>query len=248
MDLNNSIKLFELDNQLEGLQAITGLNPSLVDNLIFNNASNEVKSIFDKIKEDLTDPAYVGMKGQFPYIDGKYMEDKFDKYFPISKVRYVPPVYVIVQNYQVQVFVEVDAYLTKDIFLTRPGTGGSIIQITREAKQAALEGKRNITPFDVVSVNNAFKSALTNAIANAHSKFKIGADLYKRIILSKEELETIKKEIEYIRSKATPRGKIDIKERYSKCSSAGDKVKLLHSLREEYEITTAEAEPEEELN
>lgn len=247
MDLNKSIKLFELDNQLEGLQAITGLNPSLIDNIIFNNALKEAKSTFDQIKEDTTDPAYVGMKGQFPYIDGKYMEDKFDKYFPVSKVRYVPPVYVIVQNYQVQVFVEVDAYITNNVFLTRPGTGGSIIQITREAKAAALAGERNVTPFDIVSVNNAFKSALTNAIANAHSRFGIGADLYKRIILSKEELEAVKKEIEYIMSKASPRGKVDIKQRYKNCNSAGDKVKLLHSLRDEYEITTATAE-EQELN
>lgn len=242
MDIDKSVELFELETKIEGLQAYSSLNPSLVDNLIFNDASKKIKDTFDKIKEDTTDPAYVGMKGQFPYIDGKYMEDKFDKYFPVSKLRFGNPAYVIVQNYHVVVFVEIDAYLTKDVFITRAGVGGSIMQVSSAAKEAHLKGERPLNPFDYVSIANAFKSALSNATANAQSKFKIGADMYKRIILSKEELNDIKKEIEFIRSKVTPRQKIEIKERYAKCNSAGDKVKLLHVLRDEFDVTEVSTE------
>lgn len=237
MDKEKGIVPFANDR----LQEFNELQPNVANIILHKEVEKELEKTFEKVIEDTTDPAYIGSVQGFAYIDSKYQEDKFDRYFKISKTRVIKQ--EIFQNYWIYTTVEVDVFLPNGMVITRAGSGAARIQMRKAVKEAIEAGEDvKVTPFDYINFGNSIKSSLTNALSNAYSRFKVGADVYKRIIMSKEQLAYIKKGVEYIARTyvAEPRDRISLNEKWGKAKNPGDKMKVLNELQTEYNVSEEE--------
>lgn len=218
--------------------------------------SKIVANTFKSIERNSTNKYYTDVKNGFVYVKATYMDSEFRKHFPISTIEIIGEP-IVLGNYWVIYNVLVTAFIGEHK-ISRPGTGGSRIQIPSDLGKALKKGlpnwtvevdkvqytkPTNVTPVDYIDAGNDFKSALTKAIANAQSKFGISADIYKKIILSEQEYEDVKRNIgkifeEYI---TDPMDKIRRKNAFvEKLKSPQDALVFLNELIEEFNVPIPE--------
>jgi len=242
---------------------------------VFTEACN----IFDQIVGTKTNKNYVKMKQGFAYVEANYLESEFRKKFPIHSVKIVNKDFI--GHYWVNYDVEVTAYLTPSIAITESGSGGARLNIPADLMNAVKQGqdtwevpdKRDPTgktkikllvsqsmamlPLYYIDLGNDCKSALTKAKANAISKFGFAADIYKKVILTEQQVADIDAEIKEIMEKYVTDSMDKAKERArfaAEVKTPLDRLKFLMSLRDKYDIvspvTTEEdnEETEPEIN
>lgn len=229
----------------------------------FLSVFKDVKSIFDKIVETKTNKNYVKLKQGFQYIEANYLESEFRKYFPIHTCKVINKTFV--KDYWVTYDVEVTAYLTPTVRITETGAGGARLQIPADLTNAIKQGKDfwevpdksdptgknkiklsvaaslSMLPLYYIDVGNDCKSALTKAKANAISKFGFGADIYKKVILSEEQIAEIDAEIKEIITKHIPDPLSVAKERArfaAEVKTPADRLRFLQDLRSKYDIVS----------
>lgn len=199
-------------------------------------ASRVAREILSVAKQDKTDPHYIGYKDGYAYVDSKYTDDKFNKYFPVCEQELVNQ--SVFQDYWLQIIVKLTVTLPNGFKISRLGAGAARIQVSRTAKEAFLQNGTRITPFDYIDYQNTVKSALTMAIKNAQERFGINADATDRIILSAEEIEQVKASInQIIESIGSERDKIRAKEKLNSLRKPSELVKFLNQLQEYYQLT-----------
>lgn len=113
----------------------------------------------------------------YDYVEYSYMDKEYKKYHPFYSIRMVGTPQLYLQLLYVECSIELTSKITGN---TECGTGGARIQLKTEAKKLVESGKRGVLPFDIIDYDKNVKSALTNAIKNAESRFGIAADVYQR--------------------------------------------------------------------
>jgi len=172
---------------IQNLQQQHNSNSSIVE---FKKSEECLNSKRIEALADKTDPFYIDVKNGFPYVKSSYMDDAFAKKFPIHKITVIGEPTVI-QQYWIVYTVQIEAWVSPNISITKTGAGGARLQIPRNLKGKDGRPVRQITPLDFIDVGNDFKSALTKAIQNAQSKFGICGDVYNKGIIAPEIREKI---------------------------------------------------------
>jgi len=116
----------------------------------------------------------------YDYVEGSYMDYQFKQDHPSYRTKLIS-LEVKAELGWIFATVELTDGTTGN---SEIGAGAARIQVSKEAK-----AKGNITPFDIIDLDKNAKSALTNAIKNAQSRFGTCADVYNRreSILTEEE-------------------------------------------------------------
>lgn len=214
-----------------------GLTERPKQNIItFSDLLNPIKQHFEDVKNDKTDPNYVKYKDKYAYPESKYVDDKFQKWFPINSEKVVKQ--EIFEKYWILLTVEITVYFSPTLSITKIGAGGARIQLPKALTDSIKANPLNaakITPLDYIDVGNDLKSALTKAKANCQQRFYVCADATDRIIFSPEEKEEIEADLKELwDSIPSERDKINIKQRIQECKTINQKFKLLNQLREIY--------------
>lgn len=222
----------------------------MTEQLVKTDSTLTIQEQFDSIssyRQDLmkekTDPIYIQVKDKFPYLPSKYIDDVFNKWFPIHTIKQVNR--SDVDGY-IHYTVEITVAFPNGTVMSRLGTGAMRKQL-KTAARIKIDGdpKNNILPlvpryeptvFDYVDNGNCDKAALTLAIKNCQERFGIGADITERVIYTREQIEeiniTLKEGIELIKN---PRDKIQAKEKMSKTETPSQKLRLINQLAELFE-------------
>ena len=109
----------------------------------------------------------------YPYVSGSYMNKLFTDLFPLYEFTNLEVTDVPQWGIVRVTLILVDRTSGN----SQPGVGAARIQISREAKKKPVH---EITPFDLIDYDKNVKSALTNAIKNAQSRFGVAADVYQK--------------------------------------------------------------------
>jgi hypothetical protein len=220
------------------------------DKLIKTDTTLTIQEQFDPVRsfrQDLmkekTDPIYVKIKNNFPYLPSKYVDDRFNYWFPINTQKFVSRTET---SYWINYTVEITVAFPDGVVMSRLGSGGNRKHV-KSAIRLKIEGDpaKGILPtdpdykikdFDYVDNSNADKAALTIAIKNCQERFGIGADITERLIYSPEQIDeinvTLKEGIDAIKN---PRNKIQAKEKMSKAETPSQRMRLISELMELYE-------------
>lgn len=161
--------------------------------IVSQSLEEETKKVFRKFRESVmnqkTPKEYIGDKFGQAFVSYPYMDDAFKTHFPAYEFHFAfPP--IMFQNF-ILVGVELKDKVTGNVEL---GLKAHRIQIKKDKKDAIENGRMtmaDLTPFDVIDFGNDSAAALTDAIKNAESRFGICADVYRKIVYSKEELDTL---------------------------------------------------------
>lgn len=196
----------------------------------------EIAEILDKALKHEVDPAYIKPKfGGYLYVDGRYMENLFNFYFPVSESDLVDK--IVIKDYWIIYMVKVTAHLAPGIKISRLGSGGSRVNIPADLSKDVSAGRATVTPLDYIDAGNDSKSALTRAYSNAYSRFGIAGSVYNRIILSGKELKKLKTDMLYI-LKHIPnvRRRTEIKEKFNQCKNPAEQMAVLRDAQDEFDI------------
>lgn len=198
------------------------------------NNFSDIISYRNELLREKTSPIYIRVKDKFPYLPSKYVDDVFNKWFPINSVDMIDRKE---DEYYITYTVKITVAFPNGLIMSKIGTGSARKQVKKDAKERVESGKGNITPFDYVDNGNASKAALTLAIKNCQERFGIGADITERLILTEEEIkelnDTINKVVDTI---SNPRDKIKWKEAISNADSPNKRMKILEQLRELFDV------------
>lgn len=187
-----------------------------------------------ELLSEKTDPAYIKMKDKFPYLPSKYVDDVFNKWFPIHNVDVL---HRSDDETSVTYTVKITVAFPNGTIMSRVGAGGARKQIKSASRVEIESGKRGINPFDYVDNSNAEKAALTLAIKNCQERFGIGADVTERVILSPDEIKENNDTINAVLNSITfPKDKIKWKEKLASADTPNKKLALLNELREVYDV------------
>lgn len=201
--------------------------------LVTKEFADSVNMYFDNIRKIPTPQEYIKFKDKFAYLESKYVDDTFQKVFPVNSEQIL---YRNEDSYWIIYTVRITVVLPGGINISKVGSGGSRKQVSRPAKELFEKEGKPITPFDYVDVANNDKAALTLAKKNCQERFGIGADITDRIILSKEDLDSLNSAIDTIITKyiINPVAQSKSKSQRGSCKTVSDKLKFLASLRELY--------------
>jgi len=178
-----------------------------------------------------TPPAYISLKDGMPYLPNRYVDDVFNKFYPIHTIEIMNE--GVFKDYYVWFDVKITVPLPNGQSINKIGSGAARIQVSKSAREDFVENGKFISPFDYVDYGNARKSALTNAIKNAQERFGVGADVNDRIILSDEEIKLINdKYDELFESIIDPRTKNKVRERWLNAKKPSEKLKVIEQLKE----------------
>lgn len=202
-----------------------------------------IKSVGFKIRQKLlrkpTPPAHIDVKGGYPYAKSNYVDDEFNKAYPVHRVILACDP-IIVKDYWVIYNVYLRAYITPNIYIQRPGAGGSRMQLPKEMNKRLKEGMDvKINPTDFIDIDNAFKSALTKAIKNAEERYGIGGDVTERLIYSEENIKEMYSRLREIVDEViiNPRDKAEVEQKVRETKGNGSKLlRLIHDICEAFDI------------
>lgn len=122
----------------------------------------------------------------YDYVHGSYMDFAFKMDHPLYSYQ-IHSVQVLEKIGWVYITLTLTDRITGNI---EPGAGAARIQVSAAAKKNG-----EVTPFDIIDFDKNIKSALTNAIKNAQSKFGVAADVYGKIeeVATQEHKETFER-------------------------------------------------------
>lgn len=171
--------------------------------MAINGVVKSALQIRNELLNHTTSKDYIGKKDLYPYVPSNYMDDLFKKYYPIHHIEIIQPPEIIA-NCWVGCSVLIKAYLSPSIWISNPGTACHRITLPQEKNQLIKQRQKTNTPLsstdimptDWCSLSNDFKSALTDAIKNAQSKFGVCADIYQKGIVPQEILDKVKEAFE----------------------------------------------------
>jgi len=213
------------------------MNEVIVQETLDISSVTSFPAIIEYRKELLrqkTDSAYIKMKDKFPYLPSKYVDDAFNKWFPIHNIDVL---YRSDDETSVSYTVKITVAFPNGTIMSRVGAGGARKQIKSASRVEIEAGKRGISPFDYVDNSNAEKAALTLAIKNCQERFGIGADITERVILSPEEISDNNATIKLVLDSITfPKDKIKWKEKLASADTPNKKLAILNELREAYDV------------
>lgn len=198
-----------------------------------------------QLMREQTPKAHIGKKDKFPYLPSKYVDDTFNRWFPIHNVELVDRAE---DDFSIVYTVKITVGFPNGMVMSKLGTGGKS-KTLKTAARDKIEGnaeKRIVadplykpTPYDYVNLGNDSKAALTLAIKNAQERFGIGADVTERAIISaeedKENTDIINKVIESI---SNPKDRIAWKGKLGTCDTPNKKLRLLEEIRELFDVET----------
>lgn len=233
------------DNNQELVEVVNPASTSLSIQEYFK----DIISFRQDLMKEKTDPVYIQIKDKFPYLPSKYVDDKFNQYFPIHSVEFVNR---SDENLWISYTVKITVALPNGLTMSRLGSGAARKQIKQLAR-AKIEGgfiydsngqkvkvekdpDYKLTPFDFVDNGNTEKAALTNAIKNTQERFGIGADITERVIYTPEQMKEIDENVMgCIESIINPRNKIKAKEKLASLKTPNEKVRFIDEMSEIFE-------------
>lgn len=167
----------------------------------------------------------------YPYPNTAYMYQEFNRLYPLHKftvikVEYLPTLL------SVQVIVELTDLKTGT---TEIGVGSARVQIKKTSREDLEAGRKVLTPFDIVDYDKSVKSARTQAKKDAIKEFDVCADIYDRIVVSKEIHDQWKKEYDRIVDKyiVDPTTKAKFNQRWNN-EPYKKRFKLVQQIREHF--------------